>query len=82
MNVDGRRFEDVTTSSGTGHLRNGHGVSFADWDWTITWPARRSRQTLRNVAADQFIEIAEGTDSACSFRSRSPLEDHKPHPNP
>ena len=31
-NVDGRRFEDVTTSSGTGHLQKGHGVSFADWD--------------------------------------------------
>ena len=31
-NVDGRRFEDVTSSSGTGHLQKGHGVSFADWD--------------------------------------------------
>jgi FG-GAP-like repeat/ASPIC and UnbV len=31
-NVDGRRFEDVTDSSGTGHLQKGHGVSFADWD--------------------------------------------------
>ena len=31
-NVDGRRFEDVTMSSGTGHLQKGHGVSFADWD--------------------------------------------------
>jgi hypothetical protein len=28
----GRRFEDVTTSSGTGHLQKGHGISFADWD--------------------------------------------------
>jgi hypothetical protein len=25
-------FEDVTESSGTGHLQKGHGVSFADWD--------------------------------------------------
>jgi hypothetical protein len=25
-------FEDVTTSSGTGHLQKGHGVSFADFD--------------------------------------------------
>ena len=25
-------FEDITTSSGTGHLQKGHGVSFADWD--------------------------------------------------
>jgi hypothetical protein len=31
-NVEGGRFEDVTTSSGTGHLQKGHGVSFADWD--------------------------------------------------
>jgi tetratricopeptide (TPR) repeat protein len=31
-NVEGRRFDDVTTSSRTGHLQKGHGVSFADWD--------------------------------------------------
>jgi hypothetical protein len=31
-NVAGRRFEDVTSISGTGHLQKGHGVSFADWD--------------------------------------------------
>ena len=31
-NVDGRRFDDVTDSSRTGHLQKGHGVSFADWD--------------------------------------------------
>jgi tetratricopeptide (TPR) repeat protein len=31
-NVDGFRFDDATTSSGTGHLQKGHGVSFADWD--------------------------------------------------
>jgi hypothetical protein len=31
-NVEGRRFEDVTTSTGTGHLQKGHGISFADWD--------------------------------------------------
>ena len=30
-NVDGR-FEDVTDSTGTGHLQKGHGVSFADYD--------------------------------------------------
>ena len=28
----GPRFEDVTMSSGTGHLQKGHGVAFADWD--------------------------------------------------
>src|SRR5262249_45715467 len=31
-NVGGMRFEDVTTSTGTGHLQKGHGVAFADWD--------------------------------------------------
>ncbi len=31
-NVEGERFEDITTTSGTGHLQKGHGVSFADWD--------------------------------------------------
>ena len=31
-NVGGRRFEDVTIASGTGHLQKGHGISFADWD--------------------------------------------------
>ncbi|MFI5454109.1 MAG: CRTAC1 family protein [Isosphaerales bacterium] len=31
-NIEGRWFEDVTTTSGTGHLQKGHGVSFADWD--------------------------------------------------
>ncbi len=31
-NADGFRFEDATTSSGTGHLQKGHGVSFADYD--------------------------------------------------
>jgi hypothetical protein len=31
-NIDGRRFEDITASSRTGHLQKGHGVSFADWD--------------------------------------------------
>jgi tetratricopeptide (TPR) repeat protein len=31
-NVGAQRFEDVTMSSGTGHLQKGHGISFADWD--------------------------------------------------
>jgi hypothetical protein len=31
-NVEGRRFEDVTASTGTGHLQKGHGISFADYD--------------------------------------------------
>jgi hypothetical protein len=31
-NVDGRRFAEITASSGTGNLQKGHGVSCADWD--------------------------------------------------
>jgi hypothetical protein len=31
-NDGGRRFEDVTAATGTGHLQKGHGVAFADWD--------------------------------------------------
>ncbi len=31
-NEAGRKFSDVTASSGTGHLQKGHGVSFADWN--------------------------------------------------
>ena len=31
-NQAGRRFADVTTASGTGHLQKGHGVAFADLD--------------------------------------------------
>jgi hypothetical protein len=31
-NDEGRRFVDVTTASGTGHLQKGHGVAFGDID--------------------------------------------------
>jgi len=31
-NDGGRRFQDVTTSAGLGHLQKGHGVAFADFD--------------------------------------------------
>jgi hypothetical protein len=31
-NVAGRRFAEITASSGTGNLQKGHGVSFGDWD--------------------------------------------------
>ncbi len=31
-NVEGRRFEDVTSATGTGHLQKGHGIAFADYD--------------------------------------------------
>ncbi len=32
LNQQGRTFVDVTTSTGTGHLQKGHGISFADLD--------------------------------------------------
>ncbi len=31
-NEGGRRFEDITAATGTGHLQKGHGIAFADWD--------------------------------------------------
>ncbi|MGO9924297.1 MAG: CRTAC1 family protein [Isosphaeraceae bacterium] len=31
-NLAGRRFAEITVSSGTGHLQKGHAVSCADWD--------------------------------------------------
>jgi hypothetical protein len=31
-NVGGKRFAEITGTSGTGHLQKGHGVSCADWD--------------------------------------------------
>jgi hypothetical protein len=31
-NMGGRRFADITTTSGTGHLQKGHGVACGDWD--------------------------------------------------
>jgi hypothetical protein len=31
-NVQGQKFVDVTTSSGTGHLQKGHSVAIGDWD--------------------------------------------------
>jgi len=32
LNQEGRRFVDVTTATGTGHLQKGHGISFANLD--------------------------------------------------
>jgi hypothetical protein len=31
-NLEGKRFVDITGSSGTGHLQKGHGVACGDWD--------------------------------------------------
>jgi tetratricopeptide (TPR) repeat protein len=174
-NVEGRRFEDITTSSGTGHLQKGHGVSFADWDedgdldlfievggavpgdrahnllfqnpghgrhWlelklvgtrtnraglgakirvdlttstgqtrsifrqvggtssyggsslepfiglgeassvdalTVTWPASRTSQTFRHLAADQKIEVTEGSDTFHVLKRLTRIET-KPRP--
>ncbi|HZW33529.1 MAG TPA: CRTAC1 family protein, partial [Isosphaeraceae bacterium] len=46
-NIAGVSFEDATTSSGTGHLQKGHGVSFADWDC--------------DGDLDLFVELGGGT---------------------
>ncbi len=47
-NVAGKRFADITASSGTGNLQKGHGVSFADWD--------------RDGDLDIFIEMGGATN--------------------
>lgn len=31
-NLDGKKFADISASSGTGHLQKGHGVACGDWD--------------------------------------------------
>jgi hypothetical protein len=31
-NVAGKRFAEITTTSGTGHLQKGHGIACGDWD--------------------------------------------------
>ncbi len=47
-NVDGRRFSDITTSSGTGHLQKGHAVACGDWD--------------RDGDVDMFVEMGGAVD--------------------
>ncbi len=32
LNVDGQKFEDVTTEAGVGHVQKGHGIAFGDLD--------------------------------------------------
>jgi hypothetical protein len=32
MNINGKCFSDITTTSGTGHLQKGHGVACGDWN--------------------------------------------------
>jgi hypothetical protein len=59
-NVNGKRFEDVTTATGTGHLQKGHGVSFADWD--------------NDGDLDMFVEVGGQTpgDKAHNVLFRNP----------
>ena len=63
-NVEGRRFEDVTTFSGTGHLQKGHSVSFADWD--------------DDGDLDLFVEVGGQTpgDKAHNVLFQNPGNDH------
>jgi hypothetical protein len=42
-NVGGKRFAEITATSGTGHLQKGHGVACGDWD--------------RDGSVDLFIEL-------------------------
>jgi hypothetical protein len=64
LNLDGRHFADVTTSSGTGHLQKGHGVAFADWD--------------DDGDLDVFVEVGGQTpgDKAHNVLFQNPGNDH------
>jgi hypothetical protein len=53
-NVGGKRFADISLSSGTGHLQKGHGVACGDWD--------------RDGNVDLFVELG-GTTPGDAFRS-------------
>jgi hypothetical protein len=53
-NVQGQRFADITTSSGTGHLQKGHGVACGDWD--------------RDGNVDMFIQLG-GASPGDRFRN-------------
>jgi hypothetical protein len=53
-NVDGKRFANITTSSGTGHLQKGHAVASGDWD--------------RNGYVDLFHQLG-GATPGDQFRS-------------
>jgi len=63
-NLGGKRFEDATTSIGTGHLQKGHGVAFADWD--------------RDGDVDGFLESGGATpgDKAGNLLFQNPGDGH------
>jgi hypothetical protein len=46
-NVGGKRFAEITATSGTGHLQKGHGVACGDWD--------------RDGNVDLFVELGGAT---------------------
>ena len=47
-NIDGRRFSEVTASSGTGNLQKGHAVACGDWD--------------RDGDVDMFVQMGGAVD--------------------
>lgn len=63
-NLEGKRFVDITASSGTGNLQKGHGVAFGDWD--------------RNGTLDLFIEMggAVNGDKYHNILFQNPGNDH------
>jgi hypothetical protein len=64
-NVEGTYFEDITTSSGTGHLQKGHGVSFADWDC--------------DGDLDLFVELGGGAPGDRSYNALFQNPGHNRH---
>jgi hypothetical protein len=46
----------------------------------ITWPGSHSRQTFRNLAASQFVEVTEGTDVLRVVETQDRLGPPRPSP--
>ncbi len=71
-NVEGKRFEDVTTSTGTGHLQKGHGISFADYDRdgdvdVFSRPAVQPRGTRRTTSFFRTRDMATTGSTSSSL---------------